>query len=155
MRPIPPMPDRANAGTPPMPDMSARYESLIKRLYAAPAPPHGKMNVKGDTGGAGDTTPPQRTKGAGGVSRAGVDGWLIAPQGSHISRFKFIAEGAEGARLLVHFKGKDNVGETQLFTYYFPDFETGYDIAQQMANSPHPHGEVLFPEVIEAGVPWV
>lgn len=154
MRATPPPPDRANAGAPPMPDTTARYERIIKGLYAAPPNPRGRSVLKGGT--TDDSVSPQGTaRGAtGGTSKAGTDGWLIAPRTSHISRFRFVAEGREGARIIVHFKGKDNVGETRAFTYYFPDFDTGYDIAQQMAASPHPHGEVLYPEVIEAGVPW-
>jgi len=111
-------------------------------------------------------------------------GWVVAPITSHISRFKFedarqnslvrkfgriIGEAelfgatpstgtnpfARGAsQLSVIFKGPEGQGEVAEYQYYFPNHEEGASVYDSMVAAIHPYGTVLYPRVIEGGIPY-
>jgi hypothetical protein len=172
MKEPPPRPNTANNATPPMPDTTARYEALVKSLYAPPeAVPSswvgsrpGAIGIHSENADispspqettrrrqGSDTTPSDRRTGP--VREQG-GGWTYAPGTSHISRFTFVPTPGGGLNLTVVFKGPNNSGEVAEYLYSFDDYDTGMDIFNRMRRSPHPYGFVLYPDVIQANVQY-
>lgn len=100
-----------------------------------------------------------------------TENWVTAPPGSHISRFMYVdardnslqrkfgrryGEGGSSnpfssgaSELRVVFKGKEGRGEDSEYAYYFNRHDLGRDIFERMSTSPHPYGEILYPEVVK------
>lgn len=70
-----------------------------------------------------------------------------APATSHIAQY-----GVSGSELYVTFKEASG-GESDTFVYTLPSQEAAGDLYLQLHSSPHPYGQVLKPDVIDAGVP--
>jgi hypothetical protein len=84
-----------------------------------------------------------------------ADQWHSAPGTSHISRFiNYINQEQEGWVIGVTFKIGKSGGETREYKYYFATAEDADAIFNALKNSPHPYGEVLYPRVIKAKVPY-
>lgn len=158
MPPVPPVP--GHGATPPTPDTTAQYERLVKGLYdAPPIPTHTAQGhtisplpqeTKGRRQGSSDDEGNRR---AGPIRQEG-EGWVFAPSTSHISRFKF-GGGPDGtAQLTVVFKGPDNQGEVAQYSYFFDDHNEATQVYDEMRRSPHPYGNVLYPDVIQEGIPF-
>lgn len=92
------------------------------------------------------------------ITPVGVGDWIITPSTSHIARFQFtdaressflseIGPYDGASQLHVVFRDLKFGIETDEYAYYFQDHEFGANIAAQLASSPHPYGEVLYPLV--------
>lgn len=79
--------------------------------------------------------------------------WKFAPEGSHMSRWALDPLPGNVADLHVRFKTKEG-GETRTFIYHYYDIETAAYVDNLLTQAHHPHGMVLFPLVILAGVPF-
>lgn len=120
---------------------------------------------------------PFEPKMAGGVANpnAGADpnapdgsnvAWESAPATSHLWGWKYVDirtssflrkfPGRLGAVsiLTVRFRGKGGRGIAAEYQYGFADPDAGQAIVEALRASPHPHGQVLHPRVIKAGVPY-
>lgn len=80
-----------------------------------------------------------------------VGEWYQAPPSSHISRFTY---SDKTGVLNVIFKGADGHGEVAEYAYTFVHIPTGRDLFNRLRASPHPFGMVLYPDVIQGGVPY-
>ena len=93
--------------------------------------------------------------------------WTAAPESSHIWGFRYydvrrysflrkfpgrISQGR--SELHVVFKDEKTGGRSMPYAYYFDNPDEGQAIADEMAASPHPYGEVLYPKVIQGKVPY-
>lgn len=71
------------------------------------------------------------------------------PATSHIAQM-----GINGDELFVTFKDERTGGETEAYVYSFPTADEAAQIYDEMRSSPHPYGFVLYPEVIQGGIPF-
>lgn len=96
------------------------------------------------------------------------ENWVYAPYTSHISKMQFedastvYARGrgkwrflSGESRLWVGFKPDPKTGRGGAeYMYFFKDWALAKDVWEDLITSPHPYGEVLYPRVIKAGVPY-
>lgn len=71
------------------------------------------------------------------------------PATSHIAQM-----GLNGDELFVTFKDEVHGGETEAYVYSFPSPGEAAAVYEEMRSSPHPFGAVLYPEVIQGGIPF-
>lgn len=90
--------------------------------------------------------------------------WFAAPEGSHIWGWKFfdariyantaaLSSLGPVSLLLVRFRTKQG-GPGAAGFYGFADAAQGQAISDALEASAHPYGEILYPRVIKAGVPY-
>lgn len=100
-----------------------------------------------------------------GPSTTGDVPWEDAPTTSHIARFRFsdasessflrrFGEESGASQLSVVFKDEKSGGDGPEYVYFFADATAGRALLEKLRGSPHPYGEVLYPLVIQAGVPY-
>lgn len=99
--------------------------------------------------------------------------WVSAPDTSHIDRMKIVSAGGRKSflgRETSYIGGQADDFETKIhvtfkpnpktgkgggeYVYLFRDYNTALYIWSDLISSPHPYGEVLYPRVIKAGVPY-
>lgn len=101
-------------------------------------------------------------------------GWVDAPATSHIEKMHFLYGGnpddsMETGRtnqsrfvrrflnnesvITVRFRPSGNSGGAE-YAYMFDDHALALDIWEDLITSPHPYGEVLYPRMRKAGVPY-
>jgi hypothetical protein len=74
-----------------------------------------------------------------------------------VGRFlrKFPGEIGQGrSELVVRFKEEKTGRVSRAYTYFYSNVAEGRAIVAELRVSPHPYGEVLYPKVIKAGVPY-
>jgi hypothetical protein len=157
MRPIPPQP--SHGPTPPRPERANQIPSTWKGTRTGAVPiTHENVEVS-----SAPTETRRRRQGhasSPGNNRAGVvrtegEGWVYAPGDSHISRSKLvIPDDGTPLQLQVVFKGPEGVGEVAEYVYLFSDYDEGVSIWNKIRRSAHPYSLFLYPDVIQAGIPY-
>jgi hypothetical protein len=94
-------------------------------------------------------------------SALGGVAWFAAPSTSHIFGWKYFdirlfpnqPTGVLGqvSILLVRFRDKNGGASNAQYAYAMPDPDFGQRISDEMEQSAHPYGSVLYPKVIKAG----
>ena len=93
--------------------------------------------------------------------------WTITPASGHVYRFRFdparrgstvFARPTLTVQFWRHAKGSTKDNPTRVpdatYAYFFSDNAFGAEIARKMGDTLHPYGDVLYPLVIRAGVPY-
>lgn len=86
--------------------------------------------------------------------------WEMAPETSHILKYRWIdarehhwvrddTRNPGDSQLQVVFINRKTGKISNPFAYYFRDHDQGFGIYDEVRRSPHPHGEVLWVQVIK------
>jgi hypothetical protein len=80
--------------------------------------------------------------------------WVFAPDSSHMSRWLAVSDPDSGSYVLMaRFKERHGV-ESRTYVYFFPSIDELESVNERLRRSLHPYSSVMYPQVIQAGVPY-